>query len=111
MTIVLSYFFFFFNDTATTEIYTLSLHDALPIFNEIVGLLGPNGAGKTTIINMVLGVLEPSSGSIEIVDIDVRQNRRSEEHTSELQSRLHLVCRLLLEKKTTSQPVAFCDPH
>ena len=43
--------------------------------NEIVGLLGPNGAGKTTTINMVLGVLEPSSGSIEIVDIDVRQNR------------------------------------
>src|SRR5689334_17216321 len=51
--------------------------------NEIVGLLGPNGAGKTTTINMVLGVLEPSSGTIEIVGTDIRQNRsKALEHTN-----------------------------
>src|SRR2546422_10909557 len=83
-------FFFFFNDTATTEIYTLSLHDALPISQQSevrrdvhhLHIIGddeflkplPDGFGET----------------------------RSEEHTSELQSRLHLVCRLLLEKKKKS---------
>src|SRR3712207_7894773 len=93
--------FFFFNDTATTEIYTLSLHDALPICKDEVE------AGTTT------GLASPS------VDVTKeRQNSlwsdawgelkrnplfwigaRSEEHTSELQSRQYLVCRLLLEKK------------
>src|SRR5258708_31076675 len=68
--------FFFFNDTATTEIYTLSLHDALPIWRPDVPSDPPC---------RVRG--DPSSGS------------RSEEHTSELQSPDHLVCRLLLEKK------------
>src|SRR2546429_4171540 len=75
-------FFFFFNDTATTEIYTLSLHDALPI--SIV-----RGAAAQ------VAVQRPP-------DLACRRGRialRSEEHTSELQSRLHLVCRLLLEKK------------
>src|SRR2546429_9397713 len=74
---------FFFNDTATTEIYTLSLHDALPISRGTVD--GVRGA-----------VLEPSQAAR-----GTRSSRpgRSEEHTSELQSRLHLVCRLLLEKK------------
>src|SRR2546429_4028533 len=78
-------FFFFFNDTATTEIYTLSLHDALPIC--LARLLGPGtGAqqqGRTK---------RECNGKVATSD-------RSEEHTSELQSRLHLVCRLLLEKK------------
>src|SRR6185369_18093148 len=69
--------FFFFNDTATTEIYPLSLHDALPICRAVVGL----GSAKTD---------EWYSGS---------HMKRSEEHTSELQSHLNLVCRLLLEKK------------
>src|SRR3989449_11099141 len=69
--------FFFFNDTATTEIYTLSLHDALPIC--------VHGHGRDHV------VADPFPGS--------RAAARSEEHTSELQSRLHLVCRLLLEKK------------
>src|SRR5687768_18095408 len=55
---------------------------------EVVGYLGPNGSGKTTTARMLAGLLDPSS--------------RSEEHTSELQSRLHLVCRLLLEKKKYS---------
>src|SRR2546427_11825395 len=74
--------FFFFNDTATTEIYTLSLHDALPICVP----LEPNA-------------LEYFRLHIEV---DVRHGealRRSEEHTSELQSQSNLVCRLLLEKK------------
>src|ERR1041385_9550859 len=70
-------FFFFFNDTATTEIYTLSLHDALPI-------CGCSGSGRDT--RRIAGFPDKLS--------------RSEEHTSELQSRLHLVCPLLLEKKT-----------
>src|SRR5207237_8806648 len=75
-------FFFFFNDTATTEIYTLSLHDALPILSSL-----PNS--RTTVsglsISQAAKLFAPS--------------RRSEEHTSELQSHLNLVCRLLLEKK------------
>src|SRR5574337_2199148 len=72
--LLLLFFFFFFNDTATTEIYTLSLHDALPISRPH----GPRG--------------RPGCGS-------PRAGSRSEEHTSELQSPLNLVCRLLLEKK------------
>src|SRR5256885_10443619 len=74
--------FFFFNDTATTEIYTLSLHDALPIlpFEELARLFGES--------------------SVEIVTEEVGDlPTRSEEHTSELQSPCNLVCRLLLEKK------------
>src|SRR2546427_3932314 len=78
-------FFFFFNDTATTEIYTLSLHDALPIFTDwtayviFIVVIG----GVRTIEGPMIGVL----------------TLRSEEHTSELQSQSNLVCRLLLEKK------------
>src|SRR2546429_9862366 len=71
------FFFFFFNDTATTEIYTLSLHDALPISSFRPDALAQHPYRPTT----------------------RSRGRRSEEHTSELQSRLHLVCRLLLEKK------------
>src|SRR6516165_12827617 len=71
----LSIFFFFFNDTATTEIYTLSLHDALPIWR---------GAG-----------LRRGRRWAPVR----RPTNRSEEHTSELQSQSNLVCRLLLEKK------------
>src|SRR2546422_5410904 len=79
--------FFFFNDTATTEIYTLSLHDALPISFLSVPVLyaAPGARGKPI-------------GVINLTD-RVGGDARSEEHTSELQSRLHLVCRLLLEKK------------
>src|SRR5689334_25196403 len=73
---VLWSYFFFFTDTATTEIYTLSLHDALPIF-----LLGVRRSRKPPDDKHPLG------------------RGRSEEHTSELQSQFHLVCRLLLEKK------------
>src|SRR5260370_5869222 len=78
-------YFFFFNDTATTEIYTLSLHDALPIFQAPqVGLraIAPDDARR-------------SKHHDGIADLFAR----SEEHTSELQSHLNLVCRLLLEKE------------
>src|SRR5258708_34790852 len=78
---------FFFNDTATTEIYTLSLHDALPICGE-----GFMFDAADTQLNAGVRVQSSSAGN---VDGDVR----SEEHTSELQSPDHLVCRLLLEKK------------
>src|SRR2546422_6126483 len=71
--------FFFFNDTATTEIYTLSLHDALPISHRDEARAGGRYVEKTIVRGLA--------------------RWRSEEHTSELQSRLHLVCRLLLEKK------------
>src|SRR5260370_36222950 len=71
---------FFFNDTATTEIYTLSLHDALPI----------------CVVDTGVGALAATKARI----CEPRWKwRRSEEHTSELQSHLNLVCRLLLEKK------------
>src|SRR5437868_12773982 len=73
---------FFFNDTAPTEIYTLSLHDALPIY-EAAGSKGDKAAEPRT-----PGADEPPG-----------HQPRSEEHTSELQSRFDLVCRLLLEKK------------
>src|SRR5947199_9861462 len=79
-------FFFFFNDTPTTEIYTLSLHDALPIFHPLPA--GP--AHQTTDGRKVRPRACADSW-------DWRP--RSEEHTSELQSLRHLVCRLLLEKK------------
>src|SRR5260370_5568223 len=94
--------FFFFNDTATTEIYTLSLHDALPILqalgiarrkhliffapddeNGLAGFEHIAGDGHAVVGKLLANMLE----------------ERSEEHTSELQSHLNLVCRLLLEKK------------
>src|SRR2546429_984551 len=90
-----SSFFFFFNDTATTEIYTLSLHDALPI-SVFQNGLGINPVDtqrqKACRLDISRGLLKPACRVRRIT-------ARSEEHTSELQSRLHLVCRLLLEKK------------
>src|SRR2546430_10214856 len=82
--------FFFFNDTATTEIYTLSLHDALPIF--LVWRRLPERAARP--LHQV-GLDEDVDVAVEHA-VDVA---RSEEHTSELQSQSNLVCRLLLEKK------------
>src|SRR6266481_9953976 len=76
-------FFFFFNDTAPTEIYTLSLHDALPI--------------RPRPTSPMVWPGNPSEARLP----------RSEEHTSELQSQFHLVCRLLLEKKKKNK----CDPQ
>src|SRR5256885_3132638 len=91
---------FFFNDTATTEIYTLSLHDALPISRGRRRSSSPNGRCKN---------------ESEWEDRDrSNQGRRSEEHTSELQSPCNLVCRLLLEKKKTNTrqaPNMHIDTH
>src|SRR5947209_9154778 len=81
---------FFFNDTATTEIYTLSLHDALPISCRDVGSAGGPRLRYTAPLHPLGCCRAPC---------------RSEEHTSELQSRQYLVCRLLLEKKNnTTKP-------
>src|SRR5260370_24796221 len=85
--------FFFFNDTATTEIYTLSLHDALPISIAI-----------SRTCRWIIGTRPTSI-------IRTRSITRSEEHTSELQSHLNLVCRLLLEKKKGSHSTQPAHPH
>src|SRR5688572_31252730 len=87
-------FFFFFNDTATTEIYTLSLHDALPI--SVMSYVEA-GAG----IGVVTESVVPRTPELRFVLLKPVQSvpLRSEEHTSELQSQSNLVCRLLLEKK------------
>src|SRR5437764_7169137 len=77
------FLFFFFNDTATTEIYTLSLHDALPIYCGFSFLCHANSIATRE----------------EMFHLRKLQKARSEEHTSELQSPMYLVCRLLLEKK------------
>src|SRR3712207_7865305 len=95
-------FIFFFNDTATTEIYTLSLHDALPISYQ-------EGAQKTSAARNSPGRRSgatypgtssrsgrPAEAASAASSVEIE---RSEEHTSELQSRQYLVCRLLLEKK------------
>src|SRR5947199_8768854 len=83
---------FSFNDTSTTEIYTLSLHDALPI----------SGLGQASVqLGRIAGHGTPAGerrrADCRLLSHRIRQ--RSEEHTSELQSLRHLVCRLLLEKK------------
>src|SRR5438105_15234272 len=83
--------YFFFNDTATTEIYTLSLHDALPIS----GHRGPKGQ-KDMHVPVATTIFLDRDNKVFEKD---RRRHRSEEHTSELQSRVDLVCRLLLEKK------------
>src|SRR3712207_9459244 len=86
-------YFFFFNDTATTEIYTLSLHDALPILLQ--------GVPAYKFVNVCL--IDHIQGLIVLPNCHLEKDAllpsRSEEHTSELQSRQYLVCRLLLEKK------------
>src|SRR2546430_11198053 len=81
-------YFFFFNDTATTEIYTLSLHDALPISAD--GWSLPGRAAGSSRCRRASPPWSPSRST---------SRGRSEEHTSELQSQSNLVCRLLLEKK------------
>src|SRR3712207_9482046 len=88
-------FFFFFNDTATTEIYTLSLHDALPI-SQLHGAELPPAPPRARHPRHLL--LRPGQGRRAQAAAHPHLDR-SEEHTSELQSRQYLVCRLLLEKK------------
>src|SRR3712207_8958973 len=110
MTLLRRVSFFFFNDTATTEIYTLSLHDALPILPLFAPLLTAP---------LLPGLRVGARGRNQRQDAERQQRRtlqqaftiashlRSEEHTSELQSRQYLVCRLLLEKKkqTVTSPL------
>src|SRR5258708_17885402 len=85
--------FFFFNDTATTEIYTLSLHDALPIYHGVVA------------VGLEIHVAQDADAG----GGHHAEHHRSEEHTSELQSPDHLVCRLLLEKK--KRPLSRATVH
>src|SRR5687767_15397812 len=91
----LYFFFFFFNDTATTEIYTLSLHDALPISTSQTA----SGRSFSAAICAAAERARVAAG--------VRPERRTEEHTSELQSLAYLVCRLLLEKKKKKQKTKY----
>src|SRR5687768_18002233 len=84
--------FCFYNDAAPTEIYTLSLHDALPIW--------PQNTSSFAL-----------SSTSSITGTKICSGSRSEEHTSELQSRLQLVCRLLLEKKNTQHYLTDCAWH
>src|SRR2546430_11470326 len=86
--------FFFFNDTATTEIYTLSLHDALPICAE-------EGCQPQCRIGRDRALAQDDL-------VDPAWRHRSEEHTSELQSQSNLVCRLLLEKKKKKNQEVMC---
>src|SRR3712207_7384758 len=91
--------FFFFNDTATTEIYTLSLHDALPISSGQPGGGEPrHDRSRRRAGPAAAAFLRPRPSPARGRHAD-RLPGRSEEHTSELQSRQYLVCRLLLEKK------------
>src|SRR5256885_7606253 len=88
-------FFFFFNDTATTEIYTLSLHDALPIclvpaLDDLLERLQADPGYRSFLLD---------GQTVLVADYLTARPERSEEHTSELQSPCNLVCRLLLEKK------------
>src|SRR5439155_22773185 len=89
------FFFFFFNDTSTTEIYTLSLYDALPIWIcACISRATESGERRSSSLE-----LSSPFAMIGKASMEQDERRRSEEHTSELQSRGHLVCRLLLEKK------------
>src|SRR2546430_9283271 len=105
----------FFNDTATTEIYTLSLHDALPIWGtEHLRLPGRRVADvlqqpalreirDEALQEIPQGAVDHPGGNLLRADL-----QRSEEHTSELQSQSNLVCRLLLEKKKKDPPIYAC---
>src|SRR5256885_9320229 len=94
--------FFFFNDTATTEIYTLSLHDALPILDQdrAIHSLFRSAPGYLRSTQRKRDHRDRRSRGLAGASLRARQrqSRRSEEHTSELQSPCNLVCRLLLEK-------------
>src|SRR3712207_7073089 len=104
---------FFFNDTATTEIYTLSLHDALPI--SVLRLLDlATDRGDHDVAAQAQPGVAQRAHRLDVARqsaLHVRDAQRSEEHTSELQSRQYLVCRLLLEKKKTKDITIPVDQH
>src|SRR2546426_3587930 len=103
--LLLFFILFFFNDTATTEIYTLSLHDALPIFApRSITRFGASVKKNRERFRDALLITAPRAETRS--DQPSAEAKRSEEHTSELQSPCNLVCRLLLEKKknTTQYP-------
>src|SRR3712207_8992275 len=102
-------FFFFFNDTATTEIYTLSLHDALPISVDLADTCGMP-ALDYTLLDRLDERRRDVHDHVPVTQVArVGAQARSEEHTSELQSRQYLVCRLLLEKKNTNSYMYVCS--
>src|SRR3712207_7034451 len=109
------YFYFFFNDTATTEIYTLSLHDALPISS--AARAWSTGRNKPARHATGRGSCPsfPDARAARVAGPPSSRGPRSEEHTSELQSRQYLVCRLLLEKKKKLPPLTLylplCRPY
>src|SRR5437899_9111150 len=108
MSLYLPFTSFFFNHTATTEIYTLSLHDALPISVRLTSRAGTKVGSSDPVVPRGRAIAQRIKGTPGI---------RSEEHTSELQSLRHLVCRLLLEKKkriknhSTHQVILVCRVH
>src|SRR5256885_11610769 len=102
--------FFFFNDTATTEIYTLSLHDALPICSASIEC-----GGTLRFSSWESEAVCGTGGAMKALE-NLWRRLRSEEHTSELQSPCNIVCRLLLEKKkmtlsTTFTLITSCGTH
>src|SRR3712207_7372175 len=106
----MSSFVFFFNDTATTEIYTLSLHDALPISLRHAGASVEHLEELGDAWRLEDEARDEGHGAFQLADQQRGEPHeaddladRSEEHTSELQSRQYLVCRLLLEKKKTTE--------
>src|SRR3712207_8072120 len=95
--------FCFFNDPATPEIYTLSLHDALPIYlvrslSFFLMMDAPEHARYRALVSAAF-----TRQQVRHIEEQIRVAARSEEHTSELQSRQYLVCRLLLEKKNKKE--------
>src|SRR3712207_7780313 len=103
----------FFNDTATTEIYTLSLHDALPIYRHREHEIGRDVADDPLLRMFgryrVLHHDRVDRDGPRVIRDEQRRAGRSEEHTSELQSRQYLVCRLLLEKKKHNEDVTYTE--
>src|SRR3712207_7197804 len=93
------YHFFFLNNPATTEIYTLPLHDALPIWAPASALIASPASRRVAVSARGPASASSSPSAPNAPATDPMDKARSEEHTSELQSRQYLVCRLLLEKK------------
>src|SRR3712207_6959282 len=105
------FMFVFFNDTATTEIYTLSLHDALPIYHSQPAALCAWAGGRAPDMAARRDCGADPVRQARPNAIAWHPARRSEEHTSELQSRQYLVCRLLLEKKKPPTSLYVSVPH